>query len=267
VLSPDLWKVSIVVACLLVFGWLLGTPVPRALHRESLVFKQQRIVRTTGESGSQDKIGASVTIVYPLAYRGKVAAQDVNSQILKHLRNEFPENEGETIEATIDSFFRAFWENVKKYPDQGWMHHWQVEIEGGVLLQTEDFACLSFVNDNYTGGAHPNQYISFINLSLDNGHFFSVDELVTDRSQLNTIAEAAFRKKRSVPSGESLLDAGFDFKGNKFHLPENVGFNGVGSAKQSIGSSPTSSWARRNRAPWNLMLIRYKGRPWPLYNR
>lgn len=63
----------------------------------------------------------------------------------------------------------------------------------------------------YTGGAHGNTVVSYLNLDIDSGKILQLNDLLArpDANKLSDEIEAAIRANRNIPASRSLKDAGF----------------------------------------------------------
>ena len=83
-------------------------------------------------------------------------------------------------------------------------------------------------NFSYTGGAHPNYYVSKKIFDKETGQLLQLLDIVKDTSSLKKLVEIDFRKQVEISPTESLSAAGFWFEKDQFKLPLNVGMTNDG---------------------------------------
>lgn len=110
---------------------------------------------------------------------------------------------------------------MKEFPDA--FQSWFIERSGEVKFNKENIFSIDYMEYSYTGGAHPNTYVTFKNFLLTNGEEISLDEIISEDKQqeLTKIAEAEFRKMKELSPDADLGQAGFWFENNKFYLNDN----------------------------------------------
>jgi hypothetical protein len=63
-----------------------------------------------------------------------------------------------------------------------------------------------------------------MNIDPKTGEELTTNNLFINKKDFAAFAEKKFRKQQNIPSGESINATGLWFAGEKFHLPESVGF-------------------------------------------
>jgi hypothetical protein len=83
--------------------------------------------------------------------------------------------------------------------------------------------CLSFSDYSYTGGAHPNSNLTYLNFEVSTGKTLALSDLMKPgfEKQLTAIAEKDFRKRKGLAPQASLAEAGYDFDDDQFKLNDN----------------------------------------------
>jgi len=121
----------------------------------------------------------------------------------------------------MDGFILDYESFKKEYPDAP--QSWIVERIGEVKLNKANIFSIDYTEYAYTGGAHPNTYVSFKNFNLTNGEEVTLDELIPLEKQkdLTKIAEKEFRKLKKLNPDDDLGKAGFWFEDNKYSLNDN----------------------------------------------
>lgn len=100
---------------------------------------------------------------------------------------------------------------------------WQVTIE--IDERFSNFISVSSEEFIYTGGAHWLSNESHYNINRTSGKIIDFHDIVTDTINFNRIAERYFREYTEIPSHQSLSDAGYWFKNNRFTCSKNFFFD------------------------------------------
>lgn len=106
---------------------------------------------------------------------------------------------------------------------------WFLFIKVNVLNQKKNYIALQYLHADYSGGAHPNTNIFFLNYDTKNNMPITLDMLIdtSNRLELNNIGEGIFRKNENLSSSEKLGEK-FFFENGKFFLPKNFYINDKG---------------------------------------
>ncbi len=97
---------------------------------------------------------------------------------------------------------------------------WEVSVAGKVMGQSERWVSVSVETYSYTGGAHPNTFLSLLNFDLATGKTLTLADLTANPSKLEALVQVKFREARNVLDDQTFDDAGY-FWGQGFALPEN----------------------------------------------
>lgn len=121
----------------------------------------------------------------------------------------------------IESFISDYESFMKEFPDA--FQSWFIERTGEVKFNKENIFSIDYMEYAYTGGAHPNTFVTFKNFYLTDGEAISLDKIILHEKQneLNKIAEVEFRKLKELAPDADLGQAGFWFENNKFYLNDN----------------------------------------------
>jgi hypothetical protein len=114
--------------------------------------------------------------------------------------------------------FRKSFEDVSQ--------EWEIEVMGKVVFESEKLLTVRFSNYWFTGGAHPNSSVAYLNFDLgQGGKLLTPDELLMDKEKLLALAERKFKEIHDV-SGELALedDERFFLPESGFFLPAAMGF-------------------------------------------
>ena len=152
--------------------------------------------------------------------------ETVKKKINKSIENLFSSN-GENITGEVDfnsqmeSFISDYESFMKEFPDA--FQSWFIERTGEVKFNKENIFSIDYMEYSYTGGAHPNTYVTFKNFYLTDGEEIPLDKIIPAEKQneLTKIAEVEFRKLKELTPYADLGQAGFWFENNQFSLNEN----------------------------------------------
>lgn len=118
------------------------------------------------------------------------------------------------------SFVKGYDDFFKEEPTTA--QWWFLLIDIKVLHQSSNYIALQRTHADYTGGAHGNTMISFINFNPKNNLPVTLDSLIepNKKAELLKVAETIFRRDKKLTATES-LEGKFYFDKGIFSLPEN----------------------------------------------
>ena len=125
------------------------------------------------------------------------------------------------FEMMMKGFIEEYESIITEFPES--LQSWFIERTGEVKLNKENIFSIDYMEYSYTGGAHPNTYVTFKNFNLSNGDEIGLDEIISadKQNELTKIAEAEFRKIKELTPEADLGQAGFWFENDKFYLNDN----------------------------------------------
>ncbi|NOS84629.1 MAG: DUF3298 domain-containing protein [Ignavibacteria bacterium] len=119
-----------------------------------------------------------------------------------------------TMQVAADSFMAQYVTMRKEYPESP--QYWYLEQSVSANLDHPKIINLAAGNSSYMGGAHPNSYLEYYNISKETGDTLSPGNLFIQgfEKKLNELVDAAFRKANNLKPGDNLQDKGglFDNK-------------------------------------------------------
>lgn len=150
----------------------------------------------------------------------------INEAVVSHLLAYFRQDTVfANLSSAADDFVSSFEKFNQDFPDSPGV--WTIEIDSEKTYESDSLISLKFSEINFTGGAHPNSSVNFLNFSKISGYLFSDDELILDQEKLLKIAKQAFRAYHQVEEGVSLKDDGrFFLPDSGFFLPNAFGYEG-----------------------------------------
>ena len=137
--------------------------------------------------------------------------------------------EGEPPVKLVDEFIDDF-SAFKEAEPRAASGVWYLERKAFVLSNTESVLSLSLCERTYTGGAHGNETFHFESFDGRTGAPLTLDDVVAPgkRSELEALAEAAFRERHELAPDADLAEAGFSFEEGRFALTENFAITAEG---------------------------------------
>ena len=170
-----------------------------------------------------DKNCAMIEVNYPIFKSQPLLNQRIES-ILKREIEGFLSSVGtaKTINDYMKLFIKNYVSSKEQFPES--KTPWFLEI----MIETNynDSGWLSFASSSksYTGGVRNNEWMQYINMDTL-GRTIDIEDKIGDFSELRHQAEIIFRNQNQLAPDTRLSAAGFTFKNDKFHLPENIGSN------------------------------------------
>lgn len=133
----------------------------------------------------------------------------------------------ESIDELISLFMNSYHEFKESFPESS--TPWDITADIVITYTSSEFISMSINTSSYTGGAHPNSSVSYLNITQEGKLINNLDYFFKSTDELKKIAEAKFRKEYGLISGESFSEKGFSFENDEFKLAENFGFtkNGI----------------------------------------
>lgn len=185
------------------------------------------------EEKQKDCVGecAKVTLNYPVFETGPELHKRVNEQIRDQLGTSLSdfimEAEGkEPLDQLIRMFLDDYQKFKENFPES--KTPWYVMIDVIVSFTNDRFVSLAFNTSSYTGGAHPNTYMSYLNLDNSGKKISGLDYFFLKPEELSGLAEKQFRSQNGINSDQALSDRGYIFENDEFALPETFGFTSSG---------------------------------------
>jgi len=170
---------------------------------------------------------AKVEWEYPLFDGDSALATGINGQIQEQLKYHLMTDDYgfDDLSAGVEILFESYERFRNDFPEV--VQQWTIDIKGEVTFLSDQLVSMKFVNFSYTGGAHPNTVINYLNLDLSDSVSIAPHEnIILDRSRLLRLTEEKFRQYHEVKAGVSLEDDGrFFLDDGQFFLPATVGYD------------------------------------------
>lgn len=162
---------------------------------------------------------ARIEISFPKFKNKNPVSDSINSVIQNYVLIPISEEQPNSIQEKIELYLNDYKDLIKVEPN--YKTGWFSELSGKVIRNDKNFVVLKFSEVNFSGGAHPNSFVKFINLDSQTGKFILKKDLLKDEKQLEKIAENIFRTQKQIPTEKSLSDYDYFWVGGKFYLNEN----------------------------------------------
>ncbi len=196
------------------------SPTENPLKFEVVTYQKQ----SEGCDSLRDDNCAKIKIEFPqiLSFENGLVKEKINNSISGLFAQDIlGGNKSNDFETQMSSFIEEYESLIKEFPDS--YQSWFIERTGEVKLNKENIFSIDYMEYSFTGGAHPNTFVTFKNFNLSDGQEIVLDEIIPKDKQngLTKIAEAEFRKLKELTSDADLGQAGFWFENNKFYLNDN----------------------------------------------
>jgi hypothetical protein len=149
--------------------------------------------------------------------------------ILNTLLGNYSQQRGnKSLDEMADFFLKDYEDTRSEFPDYG--IPWEVNNTISVNYNANSIVSFQSEFDHFTGGAHGNRGIYFMNFNSLDGKKLNLSDLLVanHETELNRVAEKIFRRDKALSPEANLEEAGFWFKEGKFSLNENFGIKNDG---------------------------------------
>lgn len=123
-----------------------------------------------------------------------------------------------SLDTMAKMYFAQHQSFVKDFPDAG-AKVWNIDIDIDSTFQNTKVLCLSVNGYTFLGGAHPNNYTSFLNFDKSSGKTLQLSDFIKDMEAFRKIAETEFRKNQELSENQDLEEAGYFFENGVYSLP------------------------------------------------
>ncbi|MBD8491196.1 DUF3298 and DUF4163 domain-containing protein [Echinicola sp. CAU 1574] len=179
----------------------------------------------------EDSVCAEVNMFYPIFENGDEGLTSwinlhIKEQLLMYLTWGEEEIQVDSLEAGAEKFLDGFVDFGRDYPES--VHSWFNNTESEVSMLDDGTLSIFFSNSSFTGGAHPNHSVMFLNFDLINKKLLKEEDLVLDKQELLELSEKKFKEYHDVEVEINLKDDGRFFldENEQFFLPAAIGYEG-----------------------------------------
>lgn len=174
---------------------------------------------------------AEVVMNYPQFTNDLPGADQINDIIKKTMTTQLSDyimeaEGGESLEELTKMFLKSYAEFKEAFPES--KTAWYAKLDVMVSHLADEYISLSVSNSSYTGGAHPNATVTYLNLSKEGEKIDNWEYFFTSPAKVKDLVEARFRKTNDLTAEDSFSDKGFIFDNNEFALSSNFGFTKTG---------------------------------------
>ena len=122
--------------------------------------------------------------------------------------SEYSNQEEIDFNAEMEEFINDYESFISEFPES--YQSWFIEKTGVVKLNRANIFSIDYLDYSYTGGAHANTFVAFINYNLSDGEEITLDEIISPAKQeeLTKIGEEEFRKLKELTNEADLGQAG-----------------------------------------------------------
>ncbi|WP_339877231.1 DUF4163 domain-containing protein [uncultured Algoriphagus sp.] len=166
---------------------------------------------------------AKVELTWPIAENG-AAASSINEEIGRQLLAYFQQDKTyDNLDSAANDYLNSYEEFKSDFPDAP--GSWAIEVNVEKSYESDSTLSFKFSEYNFSGGAHPNSSVYYMNFDKTSGEYLSIDRVVLDKSKMLELADQAFRKYHEVEEGIELKDDGrFFLPETGFFLPNAIGY-------------------------------------------
>ena len=169
----------------------------------------------------------SVEVIYPRLIDESDISQKINIMIESTLAEQiafFDEDAGSiSLDDAVTQFENRFISFKNDFEEDA--TPWEVTINSEVIFQSLYVITIAIDSYTFTGGAHENSVISFLNFDPMTGNLYSQEDLFNKASEFSELIKQHFKTELE---SKGINDSENFYLGDDFKLPENIGFNEEG---------------------------------------
>lgn len=207
-------KYLLVLATLFSFACSKPEKIEESLTFSTKTFSSERCV---------DDNCATVEASWPVA-ENILADSLINEEIENQLLVYFHQDKDfDNLDSAARDFLDSFEDFRKDFPDAP--GGWSIELNVEKSYESDSTLSFKFSEFNFSGGAHPNSSVYYMNFDKQTGEYLSLDRVVLDEQKMLELAEEKFRAYHEVEEGISLEEDGrFFLPETGFFLPNAIGY-------------------------------------------
>lgn len=178
-----------------------------------------------------DTVLTSFSVKYPKLVGGDEAViSKINAQIEQMVKDQTFSMD-DTVQTTktgsIESLAKGFikeFEDLAAENDDMPLMGWDYEGSGDTLLISPKVISIYYQVYSFTGGAHGNSNITYLNFNAQTGDLLKLTDMVSDTTALKKIAELKFEKTQKAFAKDNDFEYSKEdyFWGSPFFLPANI---------------------------------------------
>jgi hypothetical protein len=169
-----------------------------------------------------------VSVEYQTYAANNVLESDINKEIQAYIIQALylgdpaqlstPTN----IREAATHFIESYWKAHAEFPDLAAEYYAEISITE--TFRNEHILSLEASQYTYTGGAHGNGTLRYLNFDIETGKKIGNETLFTNTKAMTQLAEAQFRKAYGIAKDSDINSDRFWFDDATFYLPESIGF-------------------------------------------
>jgi Deacetylase PdaC/Protein of unknown function (DUF3298) len=193
--------------------------------------------KTTSINKEGDSVHTSFRVKYPQLSGGEEAIMTkINAQIEQMVKDQtfsmddtVQTSKTGSVEALAKGFLKEFEDFTKENEDMPSMG-WEYDGSGDTLLISPKVISIYYQVYSFTGGAHGNSNITYLNFNAQTGDLLKLTDIVSDTTALKKIAELKFEKtqKQFAKDNDFEYDRTSYFWEKPFYLPANIAVTKTG---------------------------------------
>ncbi len=206
---------------LLAFGLASSCTFEKPLHFEETSITQDNIELC------ESSTCPTIKVHYIQAVEKDEKSAQINKYIQERVVKKIAANEKDTSTfTTIEEALAFFINDFRKFKEENGhsLVSYDVDTFMRISYQSEDFVSLELNYYLFTGGAHGYSGTSYFNFDAKTGLPLKENLIFTDSEGMLSFCENKFREVYQISEERSINSSGFWFEGDRFHLPENIGF-------------------------------------------
>ncbi len=208
------------------FPFLVFFMVLNSCNDAPLLIEQHTLTQNT-ITECDNKPCPQVTIDY-LSYSGEQEViapinKKIEQFIIQSLYLGDPEVNATALtpQEAVEGFIKDYWRDTSEFPE---IHEYEAEISIEETYRSKELATVALSQYTYTGGAHGNGSVAYVNFDIKTGEIILNEQLIKDKEGLSKIAEKKLREDYKIPESEDINSTVFWFENDKFYLSEDIGF-------------------------------------------
>ncbi|WP_192348324.1 DUF4163 domain-containing protein [Algoriphagus sp. Y33] len=207
-------KYIVVIAVVLCFACSKSETREGKLSLSTKTFSSERCV-----DSDCAKVEASWPVVENIS-ADSILNKKIENQLLVYFHQD---KKFDNLDSAANDFLDSYEKFKIDFP--GAPGEWKVELEVKLTYESDNILSFKFSEYNFSGGAHPNSSVYYMNFEKLTGESLGVDQVILDKGKMLQLAEAAFRKYHEVEEGVELKNDGrFFLPETGFFLPNAMGY-------------------------------------------
>ncbi|MFA8343145.1 MAG: DUF3298 and DUF4163 domain-containing protein [Rhodothermaceae bacterium] len=142
---------------------------------------------------------------------------NINSVIVEQLKG----TEKKPLETIQKEFIKEYKEFIDEFPSSP--QSWEIKKDIKTVMKTDNLLSLTLTDFSYTGGAHPNTFVTHLCFDLKTGKRISLEDLITKEkmNELNILAEKKFRSDNNFNETSNYQEEGYFVENGKLKVNDN----------------------------------------------